>query len=162
MTAGETPCASLRQLALLAARAYLGTPYRHQGSRRGIGCDCLGLIRGVWRALYGDEPEDPGAYTTDWSARGGPDRLLDAALRHLTPIAVGDAEPGDVVLFAWRAGGPATHCGILDAPAHEPAGHAVPAKARRMIHAYEGSAVVSSPLPLAWQRRIVGAFRFPE
>ncbi|MEM9842167.1 MAG: peptidase P60, partial [Pseudomonadota bacterium] len=32
-----------------AARAWLGTPYRHQASRRGVGADCLGLIRGVWR-----------------------------------------------------------------------------------------------------------------
>ncbi len=157
--AAETPCANLRQLVLLAARAYLGTPYRHQGSRRGVGCDCLGLIRGVWRTLYGDEPEEPGAYTADWSVRGGPDRLLDAALRHLTPVAVADAQPGDVVLFAWRARAPATHCGILDEASHASSGQAA---TRRVIHAYEGAAVVSSPLPPAWQRRIVGAFRFPE
>lgn len=30
-----------------AARQWLGTPYRHQASVRGVGCDCLGLIRGV-------------------------------------------------------------------------------------------------------------------
>ena len=160
--AAETPCASLRQLALLAARAHLGTPYRHQGSLCGVGCDCLGLIRGVWRTLYGVEPEDPGAYTSDWSTRGGPDRLLEAAFRHLTPIAVADAEPGDVVLFAWRAGSPATHCGILDEACREPSGRAASTNQRRVIHAYEGAAVVSSPLPPAWERRIVGAFRFPE
>jgi len=34
-----------------AARAWLGTPYRHRASVRGAGCDCLGLLRGVWRAL---------------------------------------------------------------------------------------------------------------
>ena len=32
-----------------SARSWLGTPYRHQGARKGVGCDCLGLVRGVWR-----------------------------------------------------------------------------------------------------------------
>ena len=39
-----------------AARAWLGTPYRHRASTPGAGCDCLGLVRGVWRTLYGAEP----------------------------------------------------------------------------------------------------------
>jgi NlpC/P60 family putative phage cell wall peptidase len=32
------------------ARAWIGTPDRHQASLKGMGCDCLGLVRGVWRA----------------------------------------------------------------------------------------------------------------
>ena len=40
-----------------AAGDWLGTPYRHQASVRGVGCDCLGLIRGVWRECIGPEPE---------------------------------------------------------------------------------------------------------
>ena len=37
-----------------AARAWLGTPYRHQASTLGAWCDCLGLLRGgvagaLWR-----------------------------------------------------------------------------------------------------------------
>lgn len=39
------------------ARAWLGTPYRHQASLKGVGADCLGLVRGVWRAVVGPEPE---------------------------------------------------------------------------------------------------------
>ena len=31
----------------------------------GAGCDCLGLLRGVWRSLYGDEPAVPN-YRADW------------------------------------------------------------------------------------------------
>ena len=45
------------EAALVEARRWLGTPYRHQASRMGVGCDCLGLVRGVWRSLYGAEPE---------------------------------------------------------------------------------------------------------
>ena len=39
-----------------AARHWLGTPYHDQASLHGVGCDCLGLVRGVWRGLYGPEP----------------------------------------------------------------------------------------------------------
>jgi NlpC/P60 family putative phage cell wall peptidase len=34
------------------ARGWIGTPYRHQASLKGVGCDCLGLLRGVWREAW--------------------------------------------------------------------------------------------------------------
>lgn len=138
-----------RARVLASARSFIGTPYRHQGSRKGVGCDCLGLVRGVWRELYGAEPEQPGAYTPDWAERGGGEPMIEAACRHFRPLAAADALPGDLLLFRWRAGTIAKHCGILDDGA-------------RLIHAYEGAAVVSSPLTPAWARRIAAAFRFPE
>ena len=42
-----------RKEALGIAYSWIGTPYRHQASRKGVGCDCLGLVLGVWRELYG-------------------------------------------------------------------------------------------------------------
>ena len=42
-----------RDAIVVAARRYVGTPYHHQAALAGAGCDCLGLIRGVWRDLYG-------------------------------------------------------------------------------------------------------------
>jgi len=39
-----------------AARSWLDTPYHDQASLRGVGCDCLGLARGVWREVVGPEP----------------------------------------------------------------------------------------------------------
>ena len=53
------------------ARAWIGTPYRHQASLKGVGCDCLGLVRGVWRAVIGDEPERAPAYSRDWAEASG-------------------------------------------------------------------------------------------
>ena len=38
-----------REQIVAAARGWVGTPYRHQASLKGIGADCLGLVRGVWR-----------------------------------------------------------------------------------------------------------------
>ena len=61
----------MREQALAEARTWLGTPYQHQASLKGAGCDCLGLVRGVWRTLYGDEPEATPPYTPDWAERGG-------------------------------------------------------------------------------------------
>ena len=29
------------QRIVAAARGWIGTPYRHQGARKGVGCDCL-------------------------------------------------------------------------------------------------------------------------
>ena len=54
-----------------AARGWIGTPYVHQASVRGAGCDCLGLLRGVWRELIGPEPEVVPPYTMDWSEPQG-------------------------------------------------------------------------------------------
>ncbi len=61
-----------------AARCWIGTPYRHQASLRGAGCDCLGLVRGVWREVIGPEPETVPAYTRDWSEPQGEEALQRA------------------------------------------------------------------------------------
>ena len=58
------------------AETWIGTPYRHQGAVKGVGCDCLGLIRGIWRELYGQEPEAVPAYAPDWAERSGEERLM--------------------------------------------------------------------------------------
>ncbi len=135
---------------LRLAEGWIGTPYRHQASLKGVGCDCLGLIRGIWRELYGQEPEHPPPYASDWAERGGGDRLMEAALRHFgPPLPLVEARPGDVVLFRWRPQLAAKHAGILSGE-------------RQFIHAYEQAAVVTSPLVPSWRRRISGVFRFPE
>ena len=135
---------------LAIAEGWIGTPYRHQGSTKGVGCDCLGLIRGVWRELYGGEPELPQPYAPDWAERSGEDRLMNAAIRHFgPPLAASQGKPGDLVLFRWRPDYAAKHAGILD-------------EANHFIHAYEQAAVVRSALVPSWRRRIAGIFRFPE
>ena len=96
------------------ARGWLGTPYHHQASVKGVGCDCLGLIRGVWRELCGPEPEAMPAYTRDWGNATGSETLIAAACRHLTKLDdVGEAVPGDVLVFRMRDQGVAKHAGIL-------------------------------------------------
>src|SRR5690606_7623956 len=103
----------IRQAVLSEAQGWLGTPYRHQGHRKGVGCDWLGLVRGIWRQIYGKEPEDPGIYSPDWAETGGVDRLLEAARRYAVETRIDEARPGDLLVFRWRAHHAAKHLGIL-------------------------------------------------
>src|SRR6476660_1662556 len=93
-------------------RRWIGTPYQHQASLKGVGCDCLGLVRGVWRAVVGKEPERAPPYAPDWEEASGYESLADAAARHLIAIASTDIAPGDLILFRWRANLPAKHAAI--------------------------------------------------
>lgn len=139
----------LTRAAIVAcARDWLGTPYRHQASAKGAGCDCLGLLRGVWRELIGPEPEAAPAYRPEWAERGGEETLREAARRNLVEIAPGAAREGDVLLFRIAPGSPAKHCAILTAP-------------ERVIHAYWGRHVVETWMTEWWTRRIAYAFAFP-
>ena len=71
-----------RAAVIAAARVWIGTPYRHQASLKGVGCDCLGLIRGVWRGLYGGEPEEVPAYAEGWAEAGAGEILAQAFGRY--------------------------------------------------------------------------------
>lgn len=134
------------------ARLWIGTPYRHQGSLRGAGADCLGLLRGVWRALCGPEPETVPAYTQDWSEPTGSEDLLAAADRWLRLKGLDDAAPGDALLFRMRAGSVAKHLGIA----------ATVGTCPTFIHAYSGHGVIETSLSTPWARRIVARFEFPQ
>ena len=137
-----------RHAILAEARDWIGTPYRHQASAKHAGCDCLGLVRGVWRALLGEEPELAPPYTPDWAERAGAETMLDAARRRLVEAPIEAAAPGDVLLFRMDAYSPMKHAAILD-------------EETRIIHAYWGRAVVRSRFAPWWRRRVGAAFAFP-
>ncbi len=137
-----------RSLIVAEARAWISTPYKHQASLKGVGCDCLGLVRGVWRAVVGAEPERTPAYTPDWAEASGREALADAAARHLIPVALDKFREGDVLLFRWRAHLPAKHAAIVTAR-------------DLMVHAHDGAAVAEVSIAPWWRRRLAYAFRFP-
>lgn len=137
-----------RTAILAEARDWIGTPYQHQASVKHAGCDCLGLVRGVWRAFHGAEPELAPAYTPDWAERLGEETLYNAARRHMREIERQDAAPGDVLLFRMHAQAPIKHAAILD-------------EGNVLIHAYWGRAVVRSRFAPWWRARCAAAFSFP-
>lgn len=145
------------------ARSWIGTPYHHQGSVKGVGCDCLGLVRGVWRALLGPEPEAIPGYSNDWGEIGAHESMLAAARRHLIEVDPAEALAGDVLVFRMRAGRVAKHAGIM-------VGCAGPIRGRPhkggggmgFIHAQEGGPVCEVTLSPWWRGRIAAAFNFPR
>lgn len=140
---------SVNQRVIEEARRWIGTPYRHQGCRRDVGCDCLGLIRGVWTGVYGRPTERPPTYAMDWNANARHDLMAQAAHRHFRPKDRTRMRPGDLLLFTWKSGHAACHAGILFPDDH-------------FVHAYERAGVVCSPLIPHWRRRITGVFRFMD
>ena len=130
------------------ARQWLGTPYIHQASVCGQGCDCLGLVRGVWRAIYGMEPARMPAYSHDWGEVSGDENLLCLARLHMAEIAQSQAAAGDLLVFRWQSGFVAKHMGILTGTS-------------RFVHSWERAGVVEVSLVPMWRKRIAAVFRFP-
>jgi NlpC/P60 family putative phage cell wall peptidase len=139
--------------AVAEARAWIGTPFRHGASLRGAGADCLGLIRGVWRAVVGPDPAAAVSYGPHWSALDH-GRLMDGLRSRMAQVD--RAAPGDVLALRLNGlgGGPcaARHLGVLAERDGAPT----------LIHAWSGRGVVESPMGEAWRRLVVARFRFPE
>lgn len=131
-----------------AARCWIGTPYHHQASLKGVGTDCLGLVRGVWRDLYGVEAEDVSPYSRDWGEVNGNETLLAAAGRHLLVQGPGEPVPGDVLVFRMRPEAIAKHAAVM-------------ATTTTMVHAVEDRAAAEVPFNMWWRRRLVARFAFP-
>lgn len=140
--------ADLRLAVIASAKSWIGTPYCHQASRKGAGCDCLGLVRGVWREIYGAEPASVPPYTPDWAEAHGEETLLSAARECLVPIDRSKALPGDIAVFRMSPKSPCKHIAILSGPT-------------TMIHAYWGRTVTQSHMVPYWGRRWAFAFSFP-
>ena len=133
---------------IAAARLWLGTPYHDQASLRCVGCDCLGLARGIWRDLVGAEPHAIPPYSRDWGETGVREVLAEGARAMMIEIPIAEIGPGALVLFRMAPRAIAKHVGILTAP-------------DSFIHAYDRLGVIEEALTIAWARRIAFAFRFP-
>jgi len=134
---------------IAAARAWLGTPYHDQASLRGVGCDCLGLARGVWREVVGPEPFPIPPYSRDWGETGPREVLAEGARAMIIEVPPAEAGPGALVLFRMKPSAIAKHVGILTGP-------------DSFLHAYERLGVIEEPLTHAWRRRIAFALLFPD
>ena len=138
----------LRTQIVAIARSWIGTPYRHQASLKGAGADCLGLVRGVYRELYGAEPETAPPYTPDWGEADGCELMMAAAGRHLRRASTASMQAGDVLLFRMRASSPVKHAAIFLGDG-------------RMAHAYAGRGVCEAAFNRWWRARLAAVFAFP-
>ena len=94
-----------------AARAYIGTPFRHRG-RKPTGVDCAGLVVLAKRAigielldfrLYGAEPHLDGLVKHVIAALGEPQAIA--------PLRLADLRSGDVVVMRYEVD--PHHIGII-------------------------------------------------
>jgi NlpC/P60 family putative phage cell wall peptidase len=99
--------------------------------------------------VIGPEPEEPGPYSPQWAEASGAERLAEAGARHFPGVELPALQPGDVLLFRWRAGVPAKHLAVLVSP-------------DTMVHAQECACVCEVALTPWWRRRIAQAFAFPD
>lgn len=137
---------SLQEQVVAEAMSWRGTPYQHQASLKLVGCDCLGLLRGVWREVKGDEPEMLPPYAPRWNEATKSDLLLDMVERNFSRKPQNAAiEVADILLFNYRQ--------------HLPARHVVIAiSSDEFIHAYAGRGVVINSFSAWWLRHLTAHF----
>ena len=138
-----------RMDAVLEARAWLDTPFHHQASVKGVGCDCIGLIKGVGVALglVDYDPASPVAQAFgNYSMLPNSRRMREGLATWLVPIAVADTTLADILFMAW--GREPQHVAIITD--------------KGIIHSNSGvGKVVEHVLDESWRRRIVAAYRYP-
>lgn len=138
---------------LAEARAWIGTPFRHQARLAGVGVDCANLViaageaagvlainEAAWRpfAGYGRQPN--------------PNRMGAALATFLAPLEAGRERPGDVAWLQWAR----------DLPMHLAVLGALPDRRLTLIHALESAGrVVEHDFTAEWPGRVVSWWRFP-
>lgn len=132
-------------IAVAAARSYLGVKWRHRGRSR-YSIDCLGLIVAAVQA-GGVKMRDRLDYgRTPW--KDGLGREMRAHFGE--PIPFEQAKAGDVVLMCWdSAPGIPAHVGILGDGEN----------GLRLIHSYSCHAVAEHDIDAVWRKRILMVFR---
>ena len=137
-----------RQEIINEARTWIGTTWVHQASLKGVGADCVGLVRGVYREITGIDTIVALDYPATWHLFRKEERLYDEAKKHMTEIPTDEAKPGDVLMFGFR-NLPAHHLGIMT-------------ENRTIIHSYyDIGKVVEQRFDDAWSNSIRYAFRMP-
>lgn len=146
----------VKRAAIVAeARTWTGTRWMHQADVKGVGCDCIGLLRGVGI--------NTGVFPADWQSLPGASQFLGygrtpfkGALERccdmfMTRITEQEAGPGDVVVMRYGTEG--HHMAIL-ADYH--------LGGLSIIHAYAPARkVAEGRLDDEMRARICGWYRFP-
>lgn len=132
----------LQSTIVSAARACLGTPFRHQGRATGIGLDCAGLAVFALKSA-GVDIHAPANYSR--TPHDGRLRAMIEIQRGLRFVPRDDMQAGDVLLI--KIGNEPSHVGICTGDGN-------------IIHAYEQvGKVVEHRIDSSWQAQIVSVYR---
>lgn len=130
------------------ARTWIGTPYQHQCSTKGVATDCVGLIKGLWETVNEDEIEvEP--YSYDWGDSNGHEGLVEQAEKFFVEIPVTQMDVSDIVGIQWKKERVVKHTMILTSK-------------NSAIHSYYKSGVVEVNLNSWWKDKIVKVYRWPH
>lgn len=129
------------------ARTWIGTPHRHQGAIKYIGCDCVGFLVEVALETGLITPELRAQFPTDYSQQPAGGQLRRLCSGHLTLVPFDSRGPGDIVLMRFEV--EPQHLGMLTTVDPD-----------YVIHC-AGKGVVEHRLDSVWRARIVRVYRFP-
>jgi len=129
------------------ARSWLGTPFQHQASLKGVGCDCIGLVKGVGLALHlADYDENKAKPFLNYRMMPDSKKMREALAIFFAPIQVSEATLADILFLAWTK--EPQHLAIITD--------------RGIIHSYSGvGKVVEHSLDERWKKRVTAAYRYP-
>lgn len=130
------------------ARGWLGTPHRHQGSIKGVGCDCVGFLAEVAVETGLITPQLRAEFPHDYSQQPSAGQLRRLCSGHLCLVPFDARAPGDIVLMRFAL--EPQHLGMLTQVS--PVDY--------VIHCAE-KGVVEHRLDSVWRARIVRIYRFP-
>mgnify|MGYP000314131404 CR=1 FL=1 len=143
------------------ARAWIGTPWHHQGRKKHVGCDCIGMVLGVLHGAGATSPARdaagrrltfPSFDRTDYAPDPNSQRLRHTLETHLMEIPLNAIAAGDVLLF--KIIHLPQHVGIVG---NHPSGEGL-----SLIHAYSAAGkVVEESLGKSWLTRTIAAYRVP-
>lgn len=129
---------------LAAARGWLGTKFHHQGRKKNVGVDCIGLIVGVAQEL-GLHEHITTNDRLNYARQPDESELQNALVENLREV---DLQVGAIALFSID--GRAQHVGIIT----DYAGCG-------LIHAYiQAKKVVEHSLDDEWKKRLISCYSF--
>jgi NlpC/P60 family putative phage cell wall peptidase len=131
------------QKIVLSARSWLGTPFKHQGRVKQVGCDCIGLLVGVVGEL--GLKDERGMSLTQYDqqnyARVPDGKLFKNTLDNVLSKSI-EMQAGNVLLMKFHR--EPQHVAIVGADA------------KTIIHCYQAAGkVVEHRLDELWRKRIV-------
>lgn len=135
-----------RQQVVEEALSWIGTPFVHNQSVKGIGADCRGVVSGVVQELrlYAGVSFPPYTMNPD------PRLMREELHKHLDEIGFKALRPADVVWF--RVAREPQHLGVI-----------VKMDPLTMVHAVNGQTrreVIETVLRPPWNQRVIGCFRY--
>ena len=135
-----------REQIVAEVKEWLGTPYSHRASVKGIGVDCIGLIVGVYRELSGTKIPlpvySPGCYENKIN-----EKLIEEFSNILPKVEF--PIPGDILVFRYVKNISAKHCGIL-------------VSTKKFVHCMTNNVVKENSFNKFYKGCLVCSFSFPK